>query len=129
LLVLTTRVIPPFLSNGGAFMSNKSSYPWVRLLDAEIYPKRPEIKKKVGRPKNPFPRKRRRYSSTDDEMERMDKLTALFKERMGNRVDRGHVIAFMEFDLTRRLTGKSGNIELPEHISSFVDLAKYLENQ
>jgi len=110
-------------------MSKKTDYPWERLLDAEIYPKRPKIRKKVGRPKNPFPRKRLRYSATDDEENMINDLTALFKERIGNKVDRGHVIAFMQSDLRRRLTGKGGKIELPDNITSFVDLAEYLENK
>jgi hypothetical protein len=109
-------------------MSEEPKYPWLRLLELEVSDTKPDKKKKKGRPKNPFPRKRVRSSLTDDEKAALDDLVDMLAERFEKQVHRGHLISFMTFRLRSRLQGQGREIDLPEDIKSFVDLAAHLDS-
>ncbi|MEJ2606902.1 MAG: hypothetical protein P8Z41_09535 [Anaerolineales bacterium] len=110
-------------------MSEHKRYPWERLLDSELNPPRPEVKRRRGRPKSPFPRKRRRFAATEDEVNALNELVQTLKERFNSNVERGHVISFMTFYLTRLLQDKNRDLYIPDDVTSFVDLAKYLDTK
>lgn len=110
-------------------MADQKEYPWERLLDSELSPPRPEVKRRRGRPSNPFPRKRRYFSSTDDETKVLDQLVELLKLHFDRNVARGHFIAYMTFYFKRLLENKSNELTIPDDVTSFVELTKYLESK
>lgn len=102
-------------------------YPWLRLLELEVQPEeRPALPRGRGRPPNPFPRKAVHVTLTDGELQSLDDLANILSERMGGRLHRGHIIAFLTFYLRSRLQ-KGNNISLPAGIQSLSDLAGYLD--
>jgi hypothetical protein len=108
-------------------MSGETTYPWLRLLELEFEEEpKPVKRKRPGRPKNPFPRKRVRASLTRDEKAALDELVAVLSERMGRKISRGHLIAFLAFRLRSQLQ-REGKYEIGEGVDSFVSLARYLD--
>jgi hypothetical protein len=102
-------------------------YPWLRLLELEVQPmERPAPKRGKGRPPNPFPRKPVHVTLTEDELAALDEVAGILSERLGGRLHRGHVIAFLVFYLRSRLDHGQG-IGLPLRVNSLTDLAKYLD--
>ena len=104
-----------------------SVYPWLRLLELEVRPEERAARPRGrGRPPNPFPRNAVHVTLTDDELDTVDKLAGVLSERIGSRLHRGHIIAFMAFYLRSRLQ-KGDVFSLPAGIQSLTDLAKYLD--
>ena len=110
-------------------MSETKKYPWLRLLDLQLAEPRPEPKGRMGRPRSPFPKTRIGTSMSEDEIAALDEIVDGMSERMGHKVHRGHVIAFMAFRTRDQLQGKSKKLEIPESVKSFVDLAEYLDSK
>jgi hypothetical protein len=108
-------------------VTDGKKYPWLRLLELELAEPRPEMKKKRGRPRSPFPRVRMYSSMTGDEVAALDDLVDLVRTRFGRQVHRGHIIAFMTFQLKNKLQGEGRKMELPEEVKSFVGLVEYLD--
>jgi hypothetical protein len=108
-------------------VSESKKYPWLRLLDLQLAEPRPEPKGRVGRPRSPFPKVRIGTSMSEDEVAVLDEIVDAMSERMGRKVHRGHVIAFMAFRTRALLQGKSKKIELPSNVKSFLDLAEYMD--
>jgi hypothetical protein len=102
-------------------------YPWLRLLELEVQPEEhPTLARGRGRPPNPFPRKAVHVTLTDGELQSLDDLANILSERMGSRLHRGHIIAFLTFYLRSRLQ-KGDTLSLPAGIQSLSDLARYLD--
>jgi len=102
-------------------------YPWLRLLELEVQPEeRPALPRGRGRPPNPFTRKAVHVTLTDDELQSLDDLASILSERIGGRLHRGHIIAFLTFYLRSRLQ-KGNTFSLPAGIQSLSDLAAYLD--
>ncbi len=102
-------------------------YPWLRLLELEVQPEEhPALARGRGRPPNPFPRKAVHVTLTDGELQSLDDLANILSERIGGRLHRGHVIAFLTFYLRSRLQ-KGDTFSLPGGIQSLSDLARYLD--
>ncbi|MCJ7823499.1 MAG: hypothetical protein MUP44_01220 [Anaerolineales bacterium] len=110
-------------------MSEGKKYPWLRLLDLQLAEPRPEPKGKVGRPRSPFPKVRIGASMSEDEVSAIDEIVEAMSERVGRKIHRGHVIAFMAFRTRDQLQGKGKKIEIPGDVKSFVDLAEYLDSK
>jgi hypothetical protein len=110
-------------------VSENKKYPWLRLIDLQLAEPRPEPKGKVGRPRNPFPKTRIGASMSDDEIAALDEIVEAMSERMGRKVHRGHVIAFMAFRTRDQLLGKGKKVDIPDAVRSFVDLAAYLDSK
>jgi len=68
-------------------------------------------------------------SMTPDELAMLNQVVELLRERLKRPVRRGDVIAFMTFQLRKKLQGSGKRLELPEEIDSFVALAEYLEER
>lgn len=108
-------------------------HPWIQLLDLEhrqqkpVLPKNPE-----GKPPRRFPRdKKMLIAMTSTESEALDTLVALFKKHIRANVVRADVIAFMAFRLTNEIQflnpSADNQLSLPDEITSFTELANYLE--
>jgi hypothetical protein len=110
-------------------VTESKKYPWLRLLELELAAPKPEMKRPRGRPANAFPRVRVGASMTRDELNVLDQIVELLRGRFNRPIHRGHVIAFMAFQLRNRLQGTGRRPELPEEIDSFVALADYLEER
>ncbi len=110
-------------------VSEGKKYPWLRLLDLQLAEPRPEPKGKVGRPRSPFPKVRIGASMSEDEVAAIDEIVEAMSARVGRKIHRGHVIAFMAFRTRDLLQGKGKKIEIPSDIKSFVDLAEYLDSK
>lgn len=109
--------------------SKADLYPWLRLLELEVQPpQHPSPRRGKGRPPNPFPRRPIHVTLTDDELSTLDELAHVLSEQFGNRLHRGHVIAFLSFYLRSRLQ-KGESIRLPEGVISLSDLAMYLDQE
>jgi hypothetical protein len=112
-----------------ARMPEAKKYPWLRLLELELAKERPVPAKHRGRPRSAFPRIRVGASMTQDELEALEELVELLRSRFAKSIHRGHLIAFMTFQLRSRLQGGGRKVDLPEEITSFVALADYLEGR
>jgi predicted ArsR family transcriptional regulator len=110
-------------------MPEAKKYPWLRLLELELAKERPAPPKRRGRPRNAFQRIRVGASMTQDELTALEELVDLLRSRFGKSVHRGHLIAFMTFQLRTRLQGSGRKVDLPAGIDSFVSLAEYLEGR
>ncbi len=110
-------------------VSEGKKYPWLRLLDLQLAEPRPEPKGKVGRPRSPFPKVRIGASMSEDEVAAIDEIVEAMSARVGRKVHRGHVIAFMAFRTRDQLQGKGKKIDIPDDVKSFVDLAAYLDSK
>ena len=108
-------------------MTETKKYPWLRLLELELATPKIDVRRRRGRPRSAFPRVEKRVSMTPDELAVLDQIVDLLRARFKGHIHRGHVIAFMSFQLRNRLQGNARRPELPEEIDSFVDLAEYLE--
>lgn len=104
-------------------------YPWLRLLELEVQPPaHPTPRRGKGRPPNPFPRQPVHVTLTEDELATLDELARSLSAHFGNRLHRGHVIAFLAFYLRSRLQ-REGEVRLPQEIASLSDLARYLDQE
>jgi hypothetical protein len=110
-------------------MTETKKYPWLRLLELELAAPRTEIKRRRGRPPSAFSRVRVGASMTPDELAVLEQMVELLRQRFKRPIHRGHVIAFMTFQLRNSLQGSGRRVELPEEIDSFVALADYLEGR
>lgn len=109
-----------------------AKHPWIQLLDIEQQPQAAPPKNPVGRPSRRFPRDHKvTLPFTENELQAVDTLVALFKERIGPNIARSDIIAFMAFRLTSEIQSlvpeEGDKFSLPESISSFTDLAVFLE--
>ena len=110
-------------------MTETKKYPWLRLLDLQLAEPRPEPKGRVGRPRSLFPKVRIGASMSEDEVAALDEIVDAMSERLGHKVHRGHVIAFMAFRTRDQLQGTGKKVEIPKSVKSFVDLAEYLDSK
>lgn len=110
-------------------MTEPKKDPWLRLLDLRDATPKAEVKRKRGRPRSAFPRVEVSTSMTPDELAMLNQVVELLRERLKRPVRRGDVIAFMTFQLRKKLQGSGKRLELPEEIDSFVALAEYLEER
>lgn len=111
-------------------MSEKSKYPWLRLLDLDLKPAPTSSTKRRGRPKNSFPRRRVGLTLTEDELATLDEMVELFSDQFEHTFARGHIIAFLVFYMRDQLMAKgSRRMRIPEDIKSFVELADYLNKE
>jgi hypothetical protein len=110
--------------------TDEQEYPWLRLLDYEARKetRRPERKRKRGRPPRAFVRKEVYLTMTEDEKEVLDALTAAIAAGLDRAVPRGQVVAFMAFQLRAQLE-QDGTIVIPEDVDSFTALARYLDGR
>lgn len=118
------------MSNSGN-PHQRNIYPWKRLkqlhqlLDAELKSKGAD-RRGPGRPRNNFARQAVNITLTEHEKNLLDQLCTALTDRMNVKVPRGLMIAFLVHYLSGALMQPNGEIELPEHVRSFVDLAEYL---
>jgi hypothetical protein len=66
---------------------------------------------------------------SEDEVAAIDEVVEAMSARVGRKIHRGHVIAFMAFRTRDQLQGKGKKIEIPSDVKSFAKRSAWPGNR